>query len=99
MTRWKKANPFPSDDPRHRPWDEATASALAMLRHYDDGLAAPEIVSGDPGPYERRWLDLAAMRFDTWSRRGLAGREQHGDGTRLRDVAADLRYQLARVRG
>lgn len=65
-------NPFPAGDPRRARWDETTARALAALQHYDDGLADTGIVSGDPGLYERRWLDLAAMRFDTWARRGLA---------------------------
>ena len=65
-------NPFPADDSRHQPWEEATARARAALQRYDTDLVAPELVTTEPAVYACQWLALATMRFDTWAQRGLA---------------------------
>ena len=80
-------NPFPAGELRHARWEEATARALADLKRYDDGLAGSELAGGEPTIYARRWLDLAAMRFDTWARRSLAAVD---NAAARRDYAAWL---------
>ena len=65
-------NPYRSGDLLHARWKEATARALAALKHYDARLAAHPLVDGDPSVYAAQWFNLATMRFDTWARRGLA---------------------------
>ena len=88
-------NPFHAGDLRHTRWEEATVRARAELQRYDDEIAASVSDTLTSGPYARRWLDLATMRFDTWARRGLTA----VDGTAAqRDYAAWLQAYVANWR-
>ena len=92
-------NPYRAGDLRHPRWEEATARALAALKHYDAELAAPPLVDGDPSVYAAQWLDLAMRRFDTWAQRGLAAvhnaASQRNYGAWLDTYVANWRVYVA----
>ena len=92
-------NPYCAGDLLHPRWEEATARALAALKHYDAELAAHPLIDSDPSVYAAQWLDLAMMRFDTWAQRGLTAvhnaASQRNYGAWLETYVANWRVYVA----